>query len=29
MTMNIQYDRDLKSEPLLGELADVAVALLR
>lgn len=29
MTMNFQYDRDLKSEPLLGELADVAVALLR
>ena len=29
MTMNFQYDRDLKSEPLLGKLADVAVALLR
>lgn len=29
MTMKFQYDRDLKSGPLLGELVDAAVALLR
>ena len=29
MTMNFQYDRDLKSGPPLGELVDAAVALLR
>gem|GEM_PF-4130595 len=29
MTLNVQYDRDLKSGPPLGVPVDAAVALLR